>query len=180
MWLFNLLFSSLSQLWYVEVRISWSVSVSPLEFEITSVDCISVSELFPLEMCPLPLIILHSLVLQVSDGKITIDFLLPNGMFIPKTVDFDMPLDMLKQVSCLLRRFHWIHTRYALIHYENMSIYSNILKISPPKTESFQVKFLIFFIFLLKTQIVGTCLNCLDESVLLSTHSIFLSRNKKK
>ena len=36
--------------------------------------------------------------LQVSDGKISIDFLLPNGMFIPKTVDFDMPLDMLKQV----------------------------------------------------------------------------------
>ena len=41
MWLFNLLFSSLSQLWYmyVEVRISRSVSVSPLEFEITGVDC---------------------------------------------------------------------------------------------------------------------------------------------
>ena len=40
MWLFNLLFSSLSQLWYVEVRISRSVSVSLLEFEITRVDCI--------------------------------------------------------------------------------------------------------------------------------------------
>ena len=39
MWLFNLLFSSLSQLWYVEVRISRSISVSPLEFEITRVDC---------------------------------------------------------------------------------------------------------------------------------------------
>ena len=38
--LFNLLFSSLSQLWYVEVRISRSISVSPLEFEITRVDCI--------------------------------------------------------------------------------------------------------------------------------------------
>ena len=38
MWLFNLLFS-LSQLWYVEVRISRNVSVSPLEFEITGVDC---------------------------------------------------------------------------------------------------------------------------------------------
>ena len=34
-----LLFSSLSQIWYVEVRISRSVSVSPLEFEITRVDC---------------------------------------------------------------------------------------------------------------------------------------------
>ena len=32
---------SLSQLWYVEVRISRSVSVSPLEFEITRVDCTS-------------------------------------------------------------------------------------------------------------------------------------------
>ena len=42
MWLFNLLFSSLSQLWYVEVRISKNVSVSPLEFEITGVDCIFV------------------------------------------------------------------------------------------------------------------------------------------
>ena len=40
MWLFNLLFSSLSQHWYVEVRISRSVSVCPLEFEITRVDCI--------------------------------------------------------------------------------------------------------------------------------------------
>ena len=29
--------------------------------------------------------------------------------------------------------------------------YSNILKISSPKTESFQTKILIFFIFLLKT-----------------------------
>ena len=29
--------------------------------------------------------------------------------------------------------------------------YSNILKISPPKTESFQIKVLISFIFLLKT-----------------------------
>ena len=40
MWLFNLLFSSLSQLWYVEARISRNVSVSPLEFEIMGVDCI--------------------------------------------------------------------------------------------------------------------------------------------
>ena len=29
--------------------------------------------------------------------------------------------------------------------------YSNILKVSPSKTESFQIKILIFFIFLLKT-----------------------------
>ena len=31
--------SSLLQLWYLEVRISRSVSESPLEFEITRVDC---------------------------------------------------------------------------------------------------------------------------------------------
>ena len=29
--------------------------------------------------------------------------------------------------------------------------YPNILKLSPPQTENFQVKILIFFIFLLKT-----------------------------
>ena len=35
--------------------------------------------------------------------------------------------------------------------------YSNILKSLPPKTESFfQIRILIFFIFLLKTYIVGT------------------------
>ena len=34
--------------------------------------------------------------------------------------------------------------------------YSNILKISPPKTESFQIKILIFFTFLLKTYIMDT------------------------
>ena len=39
MWLFDLLFCSLLQLWYFEVRISRSVSESPLEFEITRADC---------------------------------------------------------------------------------------------------------------------------------------------
>ena len=34
--------------------------------------------------------------------------------------------------------------------------YSNKLKFSPPKAESLQIKILIFFIFLLKTLIVGT------------------------
>ena len=34
-------FSSLLQIWYVEVRIYRSISESPLEFEITRVDCIS-------------------------------------------------------------------------------------------------------------------------------------------
>ena len=34
--------------------------------------------------------------------------------------------------------------------------YSNVLKILPPKNENFQIKVLIFYIFLLKTKIVGT------------------------
>ena len=52
-----------------------------------------------------------------------------------------------------------------MYHYEKspIQIYS---KISPPKIESFQLKTLIFFIFLLKTYIVGK--NCLAEAVLKS------------
>ncbi|XP_052246481.1 phosphatidylinositol 4,5-bisphosphate 3-kinase catalytic subunit delta isoform-like isoform X2 [Dreissena polymorpha] len=34
---------------------------------------------------------------QVSDGKVQIDFLLPNGMFIQLNVDFNKPLDLIKQ-----------------------------------------------------------------------------------
>ena len=34
--------------------------------------------------------------------------------------------------------------------------YSNVLKISPPKTESFRIEIPMFFLFLLKTLIVGT------------------------
>ena len=45
--------------------------------------------------------------------------------------------------------------------------YSNILKISPPKTESFQIKILMFFLFLLKNIDCGY------------PQSMFLSRNKK-
>ena len=41
MWLFDILFSLFLQLCYFEVRISRSVSESPLEFEIKSVDCSS-------------------------------------------------------------------------------------------------------------------------------------------
>ena len=61
MWLFNLLFSSLYQTWYVEVRISRSVSVCPLEFEITRVYCISYNkflfapyllQMITLDLCP--------------------------------------------------------------------------------------------------------------------------------
>ena len=36
----RIIFSSILQIWYVEVRISRGISESPLEFEITRVDCI--------------------------------------------------------------------------------------------------------------------------------------------
>ena len=36
----QIIFSSILQTWYVELRISRSISESPLEFEITRVDCI--------------------------------------------------------------------------------------------------------------------------------------------
>ena len=49
---------------------------------------------------------------------------------------------------CDVSMFYW----WAL----RKHAYSNTMKISPPKTESFQIKSLIVFIFLLKTQIVGT------------------------
>ena len=45
--------------------------------------------------------------------------------------------------------------RLDVSHYEKHA-YSKILKTSPPKTENFQIKTLIFFKFLLKTLIVGT------------------------
>ena len=38
---FGIIFPSILQIWYVEVRISRSVSESPLEFEITRVDFIT-------------------------------------------------------------------------------------------------------------------------------------------
>ena len=39
----RIIFSSILKIWYVEVQISRSVSESPLEFEITRVDCIKMS-----------------------------------------------------------------------------------------------------------------------------------------
>ena len=50
--------------------------------------------------------------------------------------------------------------------------YSNILKISSPKSECFQIKILIFFIILLKT------VDC-RYSLELPCQSMFFSRNKK-
>ena len=42
------IFSSILQFWYVEVRISRSISESPLDFEITRVDCICFLYVLPL------------------------------------------------------------------------------------------------------------------------------------
>ena len=42
--LFN--FSSILQIWYVEVGISWGISESPLDFEITRVDCIANNQMY--------------------------------------------------------------------------------------------------------------------------------------
>ena len=50
--------------------------------------------------------------------------------------------------------------------------YSNILKSSLPKTESFQIKILIFFIFLLKNIDCGYSLEPPGEAVLTSTHNL--------
>ena len=56
-------------------------------------------------------------------------------------------------------------------HYENtpIQIYG---KFHLQKTEFFQIKTPIFFIFLLKKQIVGTRLNRFGEAVLTSTHNL--------
>ena len=55
----------------------------------------------------------------------------------------------------------------------------NIMKISPPKTESFQIKILIFFIFLLKTD-CGYWLKPPNQGGSNEyPQSMFLSRNKK-
>ena len=42
--LFELFLFSILQIWYIEVRISRSISESPVEFEITRVDCMSSEE----------------------------------------------------------------------------------------------------------------------------------------
>ena len=47
----QIMFSSILQIWCVEVRISRSISESPLEFEITRVNCISTTPFNYLSMC---------------------------------------------------------------------------------------------------------------------------------
>ena len=48
----QIIFSSILQTWYVELRISRSISESPLEFEITRVDCIIITYLEISFICP--------------------------------------------------------------------------------------------------------------------------------
>ena len=59
--------------------------------------------------------------------------------------------------------------------------YSNTLKILPPKNGNFShKKFRHFFIFLLKTLIVGTSLNRLGEAFLTSTHNLCFGAKIRK
>ena len=55
--------------------------------------------------------------------------------------------------------------------YANMSV-QYIAIFHGNKNDKFQMKFLIFFLFLLKTLIVGTRWNRLSEAVLTSTHNL--------
>ena len=82
----------------------------------------------------------------------------------------------IRSVNVRLSYCQWLGLDFTLRkHY-----YSNIQKISPPKTENFQIqKLRYFFIFLLKTQIVGTRQNRLGEAVLTNTTIYVSSRNKK-
>ena len=62
-----------------------------------------------------------------------------------------------KNTTLWLPVFFFFLLFFFFAHPLRKHAYSNIKKISPPKTENFQVKnFDIFFLFLLKTKIVGT------------------------
>ena len=58
--------------------------------------------------------------------------------------------------------------------------YSNILKISPPKTKSFQMKILIFFQVSAQNIDCGTRLNRLAEAVLTSTYNICFEQKQER
>ena len=66
----------------------------------------------------------------------------------PRACGFSWVLPFIFLNAFIVRNIH--------LHSLGKQAYSNILKISPPKNESFQIKMLIFFIFLFKTKIVGT------------------------
>ena len=66
------------------------------------------------------------------------------------------------------------------VFYITKCAFSNILKISPPKTESFLIKILIFSIFLLKNIDCGYLLELPQQgSSNEYSQSMVLSRNKK-
>ena len=81
--------------------------------------------------------------------------------------------------------FHLCRTSLNVYRHNNYTLrkhaYSNILKISPPKNENFQIKkILIFFIFQFKTEIVSTRYKP-PKRVGSNEYpqSMFLRRNKK-
>ena len=64
-------------------------------------------------------------------------------------------------------------------HYANMSVqYTAIFH--GCKNDNFQMIFLIFFLFLLKTKIVGTRSNRLSKAVLTSTHNLCFGAKIRK
>ena len=70
--------------------------------------------------------------------------------------------------------------KYEKHHITETHLFKYILKISPPKTESFQIKILIFFIFLHKTIACGYSLELPNRgSSNEYSQSMFLSRIKK-
>ena len=77
-------------------------------------------------------------------------FLLPAICSLPFLLEVFEPLNPLSYLILNFRMFIDKNVSNITDHFENtpIQIYS---KMSPPKTESFQLKTLIFFIFLLKT-----------------------------
>ena len=81
-------------------------------------------------------------------------YFLPNAYMMPTYTIFT-------KCALAVTRYHFCQVRISCHPISFMpsgywrsitkTCYSNILKISPPKTESFQIEILIFFIFLLKT-----------------------------
>ena len=66
--------------------------------------------------------------------------------------------------------------RWQIVVTLRKQTYSNILNLLTPKNENFQIKILIFLIFLLKIEIVGTPRRGGSNEY---PQSMFLSRNKK-
>ena len=67
----------------------------------------------------------------------------------------------------------------AKLHYENMPMQHTAI-FHGSKNNNFHLIVFTIFIFLLKTQIVGTCLNRLSEGVLTRTHNLCLRAKIRK